>query len=71
MEANQAQQPKFVDMDDYVSMVTDELVVVGTEKKEQFTTDYLQNKELRGKYKLIGTHSDTFHCDEVMATTLM
>ena len=33
--------------------------------------DIINNKELRSKFKLIGTHSDCFHCDEVLATTLM
>lgn len=32
---------------------------------------YLNNKELRNSFKLIGTHSDAFHCDEVLATSLL
>ena len=58
-------------MDDYVSKITDSLVIIGTENKDKFTTDYLENQELRSQTKLIGTHSDVFHCDEVMATTMM
>jgi len=58
-------------MDDYTSKITDELVVVGTEDKDKFTADYLENQLLRSQFKLIGTHSDAFHCDEILATTMM
>ena len=52
-------------------MVTDSLQVVGTEDKETFLKDYLNNAELRKEYKLMGTHSGAFHCDEVMASCLL
>ena len=61
----------FIDIDDYESVVTSELRVVGTEDKEAFKKDFLENKELRAEFKLIGTHSGAFHCDEVMASTLL
>ena len=50
----------------YTSKITDELVVMGTEDMEIFN----KIKEETTK-KLIGTHSDSFHCDEVMATTML
>lgn len=61
----------FYDIDDYTSRITDDLVVVGTKNKEEFTKNYLNNAELRSKKKLVGTHSDCFHCDEVMATSML
>lgn len=66
-----SQAAPFIDMDDYESVVTDSLQVVGTEDKEAFLRDYLNNQELRKEYKLIGTHSGAFHCDEVMASTIL
>ena len=62
---------KFFDIDEYTSKITEGLQVVGTEDKEKFTQDFLNNAELRSEYKLVGTHSDAFHCDEVMATSLL
>jgi len=62
---------QFIDMDDYTSVVTSDLQVIGTENKEAFLKDVMNNKELRSKYRLMGTHSGTFHCDEVMASVLM
>jgi hypothetical protein len=62
---------KFFDIDDYTSKITSDLVVVGTENKGEFTEKYLKNAELRSKMKLVGTHSDCFHCDEVMATSML
>ena len=44
---------------------------MGTEDKEAFLKDFLNNAELRKEYKLVGTHSGAFHCDEVMASALM
>jgi len=61
----------FVDIDDYESVVTDSLQVIGTEDKEAFLRDYLNNEEVRKEYKLMGTHSGAFHCDEVMASALL
>ena len=61
----------YIDMDDYVSVVTDDLKVVGTEDKEAFLRDYLNNEALRKEYKLMGTHSGAFHCDEVMASVFL
>jgi len=62
---------KFFDIDEYTSKITSGLQVVGTEDKEKFTQDFLNNAQLRSEYKLVGTHSDAFHCDEVMATSLL
>ena len=62
---------KFYDIDDYTSKITDDLVVIGTENKADFSEKYLKNEGLRSKMKLVGTHSDCFHCDEVMATSLL
>lgn len=45
--------------------------MVGTENKEEFIKNYLDNAELRAKYKLVGTHSEAFHCDEVLATSML
>ena len=45
--------------------------VIGTEDKEAFLRDYLNNEEVRKEYKLMGTHSGAFHCDEVMASALL
>ena len=61
----------FLDMDDYVSVVTDELKIIGTEDKDTFLKEYLNNEDLRKEYKLMGTHSGAFHCDEVMASALL
>ena len=66
-----ASAPAFIDIDDYESVVTDSLQIVGTEDREAFLRDYLNNEELRKEYKLMGTHSGAFHCDEVMASTLL
>jgi hypothetical protein len=62
---------KFFDIDEYTSKITSGLQVVGTEDKEKFTQDFLNNAQLRSEFKLVGTHSDAFHCDEVMATSLL
>ena len=61
----------FVDLDDYKSVVTPELKVTGTEDKAGFLKDFLENKALRESTKLIGTHSEAFHCDEVLATSML
>ena len=61
---------KFIDASEYRSVVTPELEVVGTENKEEFANKYLQ-PTVRQEFKLIGTHSDSFHCDEVLATSML
>ena len=61
---------KFIDLSDYNSVVTPELQVIGTENKEAFTSNFL-TMAIRNEYKLIGTHSDSFHSDEVLATSLL
>ena len=38
---------KFYDIDDYTSRIADDLIVVGTENKAEFTEKYLNNTELR------------------------
>ena len=50
----------------YVSKVTDDLVVMGTEDIGAFNKVKAETDK-----KLIGTHSDAFHCDEVLATTML
>lgn len=62
---------KFFPVDAYTSKITEDLLVVGTENKAEFTEKYLNNAELRAEFKLVGTHSDCFHCDEVMATSML
>lgn len=44
--------------------------MVGTEDKEKFREQFLTDA-VRKEFKLIGTHSETFHCDEVMATSML
>ena len=61
---------KFYDNSDFTSNIVDNLQVVGTENKESFANTYLQGT-MRQEFKLIGTHSGAFHCDEALATALM
>lgn len=68
--ANPEKQPKFFDRSDFNSLITPELQVVGTENKDEFRAKFLQDN-IRNTTKLIGTHSYCFHCDEVMATTIL
>ena len=53
----------------YKSVVTDELIVMGSEDMEKFESQ-IQTAQA-SQMKVIGTHSDAFHCDEVLATTLL
>mgnify|MGYP003695131157 CR=1 FL=1 len=46
------------------------MIITGTENKESFTNTYLGGA-LRESHKLIGTHSDAFHCDEALATSML
>mmetsp|Transcript_8615 Transcript_8615/g.14567 ORF Transcript_8615/g.14567 Transcript_8615/m.14567 type:complete len:93 (-) Transcript_8615:1007-1285(-) len=71
MDPNNPENFKFFPINSYTSVVTPELVIVGTEDKQEFTKNFLENKELRAEFKLIGTHSGAFHCDEVLATSLL
>ena len=50
----------------YTSKITDDLVIMGTEDMEAFDKVKAESSK-----KLIGTHSDAFHCDEVLATTML
>ena len=51
----------------YTSKITDDLIVMGTEDGgEQFEKIKAETKKT-----LIGTHSDTFHCDEALAITML
>ena len=63
-------EKKFYDQFDFKSRITPELEIIGTENKEEFKAKYL-TPEVRSQFKLIGTHSDSFHCDEVLATSLL
>ena len=60
---------KFYDINDFKSVITDNLQVVGTENKDTFENTYLGT--VRESFKLIGTHSGAFHCDEALATSLL
>ena len=50
----------------YTTKITDDLLVMGTEDMEQF-----EKVRADTSRKVIGTHSDYFHCDEVLATTML
>ena len=50
----------------YNSKITDSLLVMGTEDMEEFEKARADTTK-----KIIGTHSDYFHCDEVLATTML
>lgn len=58
--------PELTEELEYRSMVQKDLLVMGTENMEKF--DKLKAETTK---KLIGTHSDTFHCDEVLATAML
>ena len=50
----------------YTSKITDALTVLGSTNPETLN-------QVKQKFKgcVIGTHSDTFHCDEVLACTML
>ena len=50
----------------YTSKIVDSLNVIGSENKEA-----LALKRAAFPSKVIGTHCDTFHCDEVLACTML
>ena len=50
----------------YTSKVTDDLLVMGTNDMDAF-----EKVKAETTKKIIGTHSDTFHCDEVLATIML
>lgn len=50
----------------YQSRITDDLIVMGTEDMEKF-----EKVKVETTKKLVGTHSDSFHCDEVLATSML
>ena len=54
---------------EFESKVTDDLDVMGTQDMEAFEK-VLQEAKSQGK-TIIGTHSDSFHCDEVVATVML
>ena len=62
----QAEIPELTEDLEYTSKVTDSLVVMGTEDREAFDKVRAETTQ-----KLIGTHSDSFHCDEVLATVML
>lgn len=70
MNAN-PEKTKFFHVENYTSKITDDLKVIGTENKDEFKINYIDNAELRKQFKLLGTHSEAFHCDEVLATTML
>jgi len=51
----------------YTSKVTPELLIAGTQKLDDFT----KFRETLGEKLIIGTHSDKFHCDEVLACSML
>ena len=50
----------------YVSKIVDSLIIIGSEDK-----DLLQQHRDSFKGSVIGTHSGSFHCDEVLACTML
>ena len=67
--ATQQEIPELTEDLVYRSVVTDDLVVMGTEDMEKFEK---VKAEIAGTTKkLVGTHSDSFHCDEVLATVML
>lgn len=50
----------------YVSKIVDSLIIIGSEDK-----DLLQHHRNSYKGSVIGTHSGHFHCDEVLACTML
>ncbi len=50
----------------YTSRVTDDLHIMGTEDMDVFNKLKAETTK-----KLMGTHSDSFHCDEVLATVML
>jgi hypothetical protein len=52
----------------YTSKVTDSLIVMGADDLTKFNA--MKDDPTR-KAKLVGTHSEVFHCDEVLATTML
>lgn len=48
------------------SRITEDLLVMGTEDMEEF-----EKVKAETSKKLVGTHCDSFHCDEVLATTML
>lgn len=53
----------------YVSKVSNDLLVMGTESKEAFEAEVAKARE--HDKKVICTHSDAFHCDEVLASVML
>ena len=66
VQATQQAAPELTEDLEYQSRVTDDLLVMGTQDKDKFN-------EIRGATtkKLLGTHSQSFHCDEVLATAML
>ena len=64
---NKENKQEYVDLP-YTSKITSDLVVLGTEDMSKI--DDILNDKSR-KYKIVGTHSEVFHCDEVLATTML
>ena len=62
---------EYVGAHEFTSKITPELKIVSTQDKDAFKTEFADNAELRKQFKLVGTHSETFHCDEVLATTML
>ena len=58
---------------EYTSRITDDLVVMGTEDMEAFEKIIAEIKaqDAATRKALIGTHSEGFHCDEVVATMML
>lgn len=58
--------PELTEDLEFTSRVTDDLLVMGTEDMDKFNQVKAETTK-----KLIGTHSDSFHCDEVLATVML
>ena len=53
----------------YKSAVNDNLMVADTQDSQEFERIIKEAKQ--NEQTIIGTHSGIFHCDEVLATTLL
>ena len=58
--------PELTEELEYQSKIDDDLEVMGTEDMENF-----ERVRRETTMTMIGTHSDSFHCDEVLATAML
>jgi len=65
VESNNQPAPLTEDLE-FQSRITADLVIMGTEDMSAF-----EKVKAETTKKLVGTHSDSFHCDEVLATAML